>query len=287
VTLQTAETKAQTLIEALPWIRRYHGQTVVVKIGGEALENDRHAALLAEDLALLAHVGMRLMVVHGGGPQVTRAMTAAGLEPSFVGGLRVTDDNSMDVVRQVLIGSINSELVARLVRSGLQAVGLSGVDSDVLSATRTTGANGEDLGNVGVISDVKPHILVSLLDGGYTPVLASVAAGMDGGFLNINADAVAGAVAGALPAAKLVYLTNIEGLYGDLGDAETLISEIKSDDLAAMLGGLSSGMQPKAQGALAALDSGVDKVHILDGRVEHALLLEIFTDSGVGTQVIP
>jgi acetylglutamate kinase len=287
VTLEIAETKAQTLIEALPWIRRYHGQTVVVKIGGEALENDRHAALLSEDLALLALVGMRLLVVHGGGPQVSRAMAAAGLEPSFVGGLRVTDDSSMDVVRQVLIGSINSDLVARLVRSGLQAVGLSGVDGDVLSATRAAGINGEDLGNVGTISDVKPQILVSLLDGGYTPVLASVAAGDDGGFLNINADGVAGAVAGALPAAKLVYLTNIEGLYGDLGDTQSLISEIKRDDLAAMLPSLSSGMQPKAQGALAALYAGVDKVHILDGRVEHALLLEIFTDSGVGTQVVP
>jgi acetylglutamate kinase len=286
VSVQTAETKAQTLIEALPWIRRYRGQTVVVKLGGEALENDRQAALLAEDLALLALVGVRLLVVHGGGPQVSRAMTAAGIEPSFVGGLRVTDDTSMDVVRQVLIGSINSDLVARLGRAGLKAVGLSGVDGEVLRATKTSGVNGEELGNVGIVAEVRPEILMSLLDGGYTPVVASVATGENGGFLNINADAVAGAVAGALHAAKLVYLTNVEGLYGDLGDTESLISEIKKDDLADMVPGLSSGMRPKASGALTALESGVDKVHILDGRVEHALLLEIFTDSGVGTQVI-
>jgi acetylglutamate kinase len=286
VTLQMAETKAQTLIEALPWIRRYRGQSVVVKVGGEALEDDRQAAVLSEDLALLALVGVRLLVVHGGGPQVTRAMSAAGLEPSFVDGLRVTDASSMDVVRQVLIGSINSELVARLGRAGLQAVGLSGVDGDVLTAMKTTGVNGEDLGNVGSVTEVRPEILESLLDGGYTPVVASVATGTDGEFLNINADAVAAAVAGSLGAAKLVYLTNIEGLYGDLGDKDSLISEIKNDDLEAMLPGLSAGMRPKAMGALTALGSGVDKVHILDGRVAHALLLEIFTDSGVGTQVI-
>ena len=260
---------------------------MIVKVGGEALEDDRQASLLAEDLALLGLVGIRLVIVHGVGPQVSRAMNAAGVEPVFVGGLRVTDEQSIHVVRQVLIGSINSDLVARLCRAGLAAVGISGLDAGVLEASRTRGPAGEDIGRVGAISAVRPELVASLLERDYTPVVASVTADSEGGFLNVNADAVAGALAGAMSAAKLVYLTNVEGLYGDLGDEDSLIPELKSDDLAAMLPGLSSGMRPKAEGAVTALAAGVDKVHILDGRVEHALLLEIFTDQGVGTQVLP
>jgi acetylglutamate kinase len=214
-------------------------------------------------------------------------MRTAGIEPAFIGGLRVTDDASMEVVSRVLIGSINSDLVRRLCGAGLRAVGLSGVDAALIEATVAIGPGGEDLGRVGRVAVVRPELLGSLLAEGYTPVIASVALGDDGGTLNVNADAVAGAVAGALQAAKLVYLTNVEGLYGDLGDSGSLISELKRDELSSMASGLSSGMRPKAESSVQALDAGVGKVHILDGRTPHALLLEIFTDEGIGTQVLP
>ncbi len=282
-----ARGKAQTLIEALPYIRSYRNQVVVVKVGGAALDEERLAALVTEDLALMALVGIRLVVVHGGGPQVTEAMSAAGIEAEFIGGLRVTDDAAMEVVQRVLLGSINSTLVGRLQSSGLNAVGLSGSDGGLISAERRAGPRGEDLGRVGGVGDVRPDLLLSLLDEDYTPVLASIAPGGDGEQLNVNADAVAGAVAAALSAAKLVFLTNVEGLYRDLGDSGSLVSELKLDELRGMLTDLSEGMRPKAEAAAAALERGVAKVHILDGRVEHALLLEIFTEEGIGTQVLP
>jgi acetylglutamate kinase len=282
-----ASAKARTLVEALPYIRSYRGQTVVVKIGGAALDDARLASIVAEDLALMTLVGVRVLIVHGGGPQVSEAMTAVGLEPHFIGGLRVTTEEAMEVVRRVLVGSINADLVARLLAAGLSAVGLSGVDGNLLGAERAFGPAGEDLGRVGRVTRVDAHVLTSLLDNGHTPVIASIAPATDGGFLNVNADLVAGAIAGALHAAKLVYLTNVEGLYGDLGDAGSLISELKLSDLKAMSETLSEGMRPKASSAIAALDQNVGKVHILDGRIEHALLLEVFTDEGIGTQVLP
>lgn len=286
-TAQQAGTKAATLIEALPYIRSYRNQVVVVKIGGAALDDERLARLVAEDLALMALVGIRLVVVHGGGPQVSEAMTEAGLEPTFVDGLRVTDENAMELVRRVLLGSINSALVGRLQASGLNPVGLSGSDGGLLEAERIEGSAGQDLGRVGAVSTVRPNLVDSLLDDGYTPVVASIAPGADGKPLNVNADAVAGAIASALGATKLVFLTNVEGLYLDLGDAGSLVSELKLDELQSMVGDLSSGMRPKAQAAVNALASGVGKVHILDGRVEHAVLLEVFTEEGIGTQVLP
>jgi acetylglutamate kinase len=282
-----AATKAATLIEALPYIRSYRGETVVVKVGGEALDDAALAPLVAEDMALLALVGIRLIVVHGGGPQVSAAMLQAGVEPRFVGGLRVTDDASIELVRQVLVGSINTDLVDRLCRSGLEAVGLSGTDAHLLHAVRTTGPRGEDLGRVGRVVDVNAGLLHALMDDGYTPVIASVASGDDGDALNVNADSVAGAVAAGMTASKLVYLTSVEGLYRDLGDEGSLVSEIKLGEIKGMLEGLSAGMHPKAASAIEALESGVGKVHILDGRVKHALLLEIFTEKGIGTQVLP
>ena len=282
-----AASKASVLVEALPYIRTYRGRTVVVKIGGHALDDARLAALVAEDLALLAMVGIRLVVVHGGGPQVSSAMDRAGLEPTFVGGRRVTGEGTIAIVREVLVGSINSDLVGRLSRAGLSAVGISGADGGVLAAQKTTGPKGEDLGRVGAIASVGTRLIDSLLDEGHVPVVASIAADADGQPLNVNADEVAGAVAAALGAAKLVYLTNVEGLYRDLGDSDSLVSEMKGDELAAMLGDLSEGMRPKAASAVAALAGGVEKGHILDGRVEHAVLLEIFTEEGIGTQVLP
>lgn len=281
-TRAAAEAKAHVLAEALPYIRTYRGQTVVVKIGGEALDDEALARLVAEDMALLALVGLRLVVVHGGGPQVSAAMTAAGIEPQFVNGLRVTGADAIEIVAQILIGSINPKLVARLAAAGLSPVGLSGADASLLAAHPING-----LGRVGEVTSVAADVLESLLDDGYTPVIASVAPDSSGSLLNVNADVAAGAVAAALNAAKLVYLTNVEGLYRDLGDADSLVSEMKSSELASLLPELSAGMRPKASSAVEALSAGVQKVHILDGRVPHALLLEVFTDEGVGTQVLP
>ena len=282
-----ATTKARTLIEALPYIREYRNRVVVVKLGGEALDDPVSATNVAEDLALLTLVGVRVVVVHGGGPQISRAMEAQGLEARFVEGLRVTDDASMDVVQQVLIGEINARLVGRLNQAGAAAVGVSGMDASSLIAETTATSSGHSLGRVGTVVEVRPGYIASLLEQGFTPVVASVAPTRDGIAHNVNADAAAAAVAGALEAEKLVYVTNVEGLYRDLGDRDSLMSEIKSAELTALLPDLSSGMRPKAESALAAISSGVAKIHIIDGRVEHALLLEIFTPEGVGTQVLP
>jgi acetylglutamate kinase len=285
-TLDAAATKAKVLAEALPYIRTYRGATVVVKVGGEALDEPHLAGMVAEDLALLALVGIRIVVVHGGGPQVSEAMSAAGVEPRFVGGLRVTGDDAIEVVRRVLVGSINPDLVARLNAAGLQAVGLSGADGGLFVVERVLGPGGEDLGHVGSVASVKTAVLDDLLGRGYTPVVATVGPDPSGRPMNVNADPAAGAIAAALGAAKLVYLTNVEGLYRDLGDAGSLLSEMKVGELDELLADLSQGMRPKAESAVGALRNGVGKVHILDGRIEHALLLEIFTDEGIGTQVM-
>jgi acetylglutamate kinase len=282
-----AEVKAKTLVEALPYIRAYRGQTVVVKIGGAALEDARFAGLVADDLALMAFVGMRVIVVHGGGPQVSQAMAEAGIQPAFADGLRVTDEAAIDVVRRVLVGTINGDLVMKLCAAGLAAVGLWGGDGELIEATFLEPSSSRHLGRVGRVTQVRSALLHHLLDGGYTPVIASIAPGDDGRALNVNADAVAASIAGSVGAAKLVYMTNVEGLYRDLGDAGSLVSELKLDELSEMIGELSDGMRPKAGSAKQALEAGVGRVHILDGRVEHALLLEVFTNEGIGTQVLP
>ena len=280
-----AATKAATLLESLPYIRAWRNRTIVVKIGGQALDDPVLTALVADDLALLTLVGVHVVIVHGGGPQVSAAMRSAGIEPSFVGGLRVTDDEAIEIVRRVLVGSINNDLVSALGTAGVRAVGLSGADGQVIAASKLTSE--PDLGNVGEIISVRPDLVSVLVREGYTPVVASIAPGDDGGPLNINADEVAGRLASALEAEKLVFLTNVDGLYADFGDAGSLISELKAGELRTMAPDLSEGMRPKAASILAALDGGVGKAHILDGRVPHALLLEIFTDEGIGTQVLP
>ena len=281
-----AMTKARTLVEALPYIREYRNRVVVVKVGGEAVDDAASATRVAEDLALLSFVGVRVVVVHGGGPQISRAMQVRGLEPRFVDGLRITDDVSMEVVQQVLIGDINARIVGMLNQVGAAAVGVSGIDASCIVAEAVTSAGGRSLGRVGLVAEVKPAYLLSLLEQGFTPVVASVAPTSEGIVHNVNADAAAAGVAAALQAEKLVFVTNVEGLYRDLGDRGSLMSEIKRDELAALLPALSSGMRPKAGSALAAIDGGVAKVHIIDGRVDHALLLEIFTPEGIGTQVL-
>lgn len=283
----TGTDKARTLVEALPFIRSYRNRVVVVKLGGEPLDDPASAARVAEDVALLVMVGVRVVVVHGGGPQISRAMEQKGIAPRFLGGLRVTDNESMEVVEQILIGEINSRFVGRLNQAGISAVGLSGIDAGSMTAERLTGDEGEELGRVGGAVHVRTDYISSLLERDFTPVVASVAPDDAGMTLNVNADVAAASVAAALGAEKLVYVTNVPGLYRDLGDRGSLISELKSNDLAVLIPQLSSGMRPKAESALAAIQAGVSKVHILDGRVEHALLLEIFTPEGIGTQVLP
>ena len=284
---QAAGTKAATLVEALPYIRSYRNRVVVVKVGGEPIDDPHLATVFAEDVALLSLVGIHVVVVHGGGPQISREMRERGVVPEFRDGLRVTGDSAMEVVQRILVGDVNAELVRRLNEAGAAAVGVSGIDGTTIEAARVSCAGGGDLGRVGEVTTVRTALLTSLLDDGFTPVIAPVGVDPEAATLNVNADVAAAAVASALGADKLVYLTNVEGLYRDLGDATSLVSEMKRDDLAALAPNLSDGMRPKMESALAALDGGVAKVHVLDGRVEHALLLEIFTPDGVGTQVLP
>jgi acetylglutamate kinase len=285
--LETLQAKARVLHEALPWIRRFQGRTVVVKYGGNAMTDEGLRDSFVNDVALLRTVGVDLVVVHGGGPEISEAMRQMGKEPRFVDGQRVTDAETMDVVRMVLVGRVNKDLVGRLNRGGRLAVGLSGEDALLISATPRVDPAGRDLGFVGDVAAVDPTALRVLTAEGLIPVVAGVAAGPGGQAYNVNADAVAGALAAALGAEKVVYLTNVEGLYADLSDPGSLISRIDTGDLEAMLasGSVHEGMVPKLTGIAGALRGGVAAAHIIDGRVEHALLLELFTDHGVGTMI--
>lgn len=303
------QAKAAVLHEALPWIKRFAGHTVVIKYGGAAMapppaprngddqptaagERDPGAADLdsfVDDVALLRYVGVDLVVVHGGGPEISRAMEQLGKRPVFVEGQRVTDADTMDLVRMVLVGRINKTLVGRLNRHGRMAVGLSGEDGLLVTARPRRDPGGRDLGFVGDVETVDPTALRALTGVGLIPVIATVAAGPDGQPYNVNADAVAGAVAAALDAEKLVYLTDVEGLYRDLDDPASLYSRMTLAEVEELLagGGLQSGIIPKLRGVATALRSGVRSAHILDGRRRHALLLELFTDRGVGTMIGP
>jgi acetylglutamate kinase len=285
-TLLEAREKSGVLVEALPWFRAYRGKTVVVKIGGEPLKDEAVRANVVQDIALLVQVGVKVILVHGAGPQITEAMAGAGLKASFIEGLRVTDDDTMEIIVRELMGSINMDLVLALSRAGLSPVGMSGADGGILEAAVATTSTGQDLGRVGKITNVRADVLNHMLDGGFTPVVASLAPHSEGKLLNVNADEVADAVAAAVQAEKLAFLTNVDGLYENLGDGDSLISEITGAELGALLPRLSAGMVPKARSALNALDAGVQKVHLLDGRVPHVLLVEIFTDEGIGTQVV-
>ncbi|CAN5279197.1 acetylglutamate kinase [soil metagenome] len=288
---RTAQDKARVLREALPWITRWAGRTVVIKYGGNALSpgddgvGDAVAAAFAADVALLRRVGMRVVVVHGGGPQITALGQRLGLRPRFVRGRRVTDPATLDVVKMALLGQVNPRLVGLVAGAGARAVGLSGTDAGLIRARPVPG-----LGAVGEVAGVRAAVLRTLLDDGVVPVVATLGRGPDGAECNINADTVAGAVAVALDADKLIYLTDVPGLYESFGTADSqLLSEVGADRLRAMLatGSLRAGMVPKVESIVAALDGGVAHAHLLDGRVEHALLLEVFTDEGVGTMVVP
>jgi acetylglutamate kinase len=284
-----ATAKAGTLIEALPWLDRFHGETVVIKYGGHAMTAEDLRAGFAQDLVFLKHAGLRPVVVHGGGPQVTGHLDRLGIESEFTAGLRVTTEETIDVVRMVLNGKVNKDIVGLINRFGPYAVGLSGEDANLLTAERkyaTVDGTPVDIGLVGEITAVDASMVHALLDNGRIPVISSVAHGADGAVYNVNADTAAAALAVALGAAKLVVLTDVEGLYRDWPDSDEVISQLDADDLEKLLPSLSAGMIPKMEACLTAVKGGVPRAHVLDGRLTHAILLEIFTDSGIGTMVI-
>ncbi|HEX2851296.1 MAG TPA: acetylglutamate kinase [Acidimicrobiales bacterium] len=280
-----ATDKAAILANALPYIRRFHGKVVVVKYGGNAIGGSDELDLFAGDVVLMASVGMRPVVVHGGGPQIGELMDRLGKVSEFRDGLRVTDAETLDIARMVLVGKVNREIVAAINVHAPLAVGLSGEDASMLVASQRN----PDLGFVGDVENVDASMLERLLGQGLIPVIATIGVDEGGQAYNINADTAAGAIAEALRAEKLVYLTNIEGLRRDVADPGSLISTIGVDELAGMLdrGELEGGMIPKIESCVAAVRKGVGHAHILDGRLPHALLLEIFTNEGVGTMVSP
>ncbi|HHC08523.1 MAG TPA: acetylglutamate kinase [Actinobacteria bacterium] len=275
--------KARIFSEALPFIKAYRGKTVVVKYGGSAMVDEDLRSSFADDVAMLHYVGIRPVIVHGGGPHISRAMGQRGIEPQWIDGLRVTDAETIRVVQATLAGEINPDIVRLVNAHGSVATGLSGLDGNLFVAR----ARDERLGFVGEITHVDPGIVESLQAQGYVPVIAPLARGEDGRTYNLNADTAAGALAKALGAAKLVYLTDVEGLYRDLGDEDSLISQIDVAGLRALVesGSVSAGMLPKLRSCIEALEGGVERAHILDGRIQHALLLEIFTPEGIGTMV--
>jgi acetylglutamate kinase len=278
------------LVEALPWLKRFSGRTVVVKYGGNAMTSDELRTAFAEDVVFLRYAGVRVVVVHGGGPQISAHLDRLGIASEFRGGLRVTTPEAMEVVRMVLVGQVNSDVVALVNAHGPFAVGLSGEDAHLFTAEPV------DVGLVGDVVQVRPQVVQALLDAGQVPVVATVATGTDGQVYNVNADTAASALAVALGAEKLVVLTDVEGLYADWpatpsaggGAAGTdVISELTDADLEKLMPDLASGMVPKMEACLRAVQGGVPRAHVLDGRVAHSLLLELFTDEGVGTMVVP
>ena len=286
-----ASAKAATLIEALPWLNRFHGQIVVIKYGGHAMAEEELRLAFAQDLVFLRYAGLRPVVVHGGGPQITEQLGRLGVESTFTAGLRVTTPEAMQVVRMVLSGTVNKDIVGLINRHGPFAVGLSGEDARTFTAVRKMAVvDGEpvDIGLVGDIVATDPGAIGALLADGRIPVVSSVAAGRDDGEVyNVNADTAAAALAVALGAAKLVVLTDVAGLYRDWPSSAGVISELTAAELERLLPGLSAGMIPKMEACLTAVRGGVPQAHVLDGRLSHAVLLEIFTDSGIGTMVLP
>jgi acetylglutamate kinase len=281
--------KASILIEALPWLERYVGKTIVIKYGGNAMVDDALKTAFATDIAFLRTVGVKPVVVHGGGPQISSMLARLGIESEFRGGLRVTTPEAMDVVRMVLMGQVNRELVGLINSHGPLAVGFSGEDAGLFTAERKgVEINGHevDLGLVGEVSEVRPEAVIDLIDAGRIPVVATVAPDEDGLVHNVNADTAAGALAAALGAERLIMLTDVEGLYRDWPSSTEVIRQIAVDDLAAMLPSLSSGMIPKMEACVDAVRGGVPKATVIDGRIPHSLLLEIFTDEGNGTMVL-
>jgi acetylglutamate kinase len=273
-----------TLLEALPYIREFHGKTVVIKYGGAAMTDPQLKEEFARDVVLLKYVGMNPVVVHGGGPDITRYMERLGMEVRFVEGLRVSDEATVEVAKMVLVGKQNKDIVLRINRHGQPAVGLCGDDGLLFTVRKQLAAGNTDIGFVGQIEHVDADVLRHIA-ADYIPVIASVGADAEGNSYNVNADAAAAAVAEALGAFKIMFLTDVEGWRADPGDPSTRISEATADELRERLEGVSGGMRPKLEACLHALDSGVGHAHIVDGREPHSLLLELFTNEGIGTKL--
>jgi acetylglutamate kinase len=273
-----------TLLEALPYIREFHGKTVVIKYGGAAMTDPQLKEEFARDVVLLKYVGMNPVVVHGGGPDITRYMERLGMEVRFVEGLRVSDEATVEVAKMVLVGKQNKDIVLRINRHGQPAVGLCGDDGLLFTVRKQLAAGNTDIGFVGQIEHVDADVLRHIA-ADYIPVIASVGADAEGNSYNVNADAAAAAVAEALGAFKIMFLTDVEGWRADPGDPSTRISEATADELRERLEGVGGGMRPKLEACLHALDSGVGHAHIVDGREPHSLLLELFTNEGIGTKL--
>jgi acetylglutamate kinase len=283
--------KANVLIEALPYISKFRGRTIVVKYGGHAMDDERLRESFARDVILLKYVGLSPVIVHGGGPQIAQVLARMGITSRFASGLRITDDETMDVVEMVLGGTVNKEIVRVINRAGGRAVGITGKDGKLVRARKIAripadGAEGGvDPGRVGEVEEVAPEIVERLLDADFIPIIAPIGADADGVTLNINADPFAAKIAAALRAEKLVLLTDVEGVRDDRGQLLSTLTATEIDRLVAA-GAVGGGMIPKVACGLEALREGVRKVHIIDGRLEHALLLEIFTDTGIGTELV-
>ena len=288
--LAPAGEKAGVLVEALPWLERFHGATVVIKYGGNAMVDDELKAAFAQDMVFLRLAGLRPVIVHGGGPQISTMLDRLGMTGEFRGGLRVTTPDTLDVVRMVLVGQVGRELVGLINQHGPLAVGMSGEDAQLFTAARRTAlVDGEpvDVGLVGDVVSVNPDAVLDLINAGRIPVVSTVAPDADGVVHNVNADTAAGALATALGAEKLVVLTDVEGLYTNWPDRSSLVSRLDADELEELLPGLASGMVPKMEACLRAVRGGVPRAHVIDGRLAHSVLLEVFTSAGVGTMVLP
>ncbi len=273
-----------TLLEALPYIREFHGRTVVIKYGGAAMDDPRLRVEFARDVVLLKYVGMNPVVVHGGGPDITKYMERLQMPVEFIGGLRVSDADTVEVAKMVLVGKVNKDIVLRVNRHGQPAVGLCGDDGRLFQVETMSAPGGEDIGLVGKIVKVDVRVLHHVAQD-YIPVIASVGADRDGRSHNVNADEAAGAVARALRAYKVLFLTDVAGWLRDPADPGTVVSEASADEVEGSLGRISGGMRPKLQACLDAIHGGVTYAHIIDGRVPHSLLLELFTDAGIGTKI--
>jgi acetylglutamate kinase len=273
-----------TLLEALPYIREFHGKTVVIKYGGAAMEDSALREEFARDVVLLKYVGLNPIVVHGGGPDITAYMQRLGLPVEFVGGLRVSDEPTVEVAKMVLVGKVNTEIVLRINRHGQPAIGLCGDDGSLFRVSRRAAPGGEDIGFVGRIDHVDVDVL-NHVSSDYIPVVASVGADREGHSYNVNADEAAGAVAGALGAYKVIFLTDVPGWLRDPADPDSLIGQTDTAEIRSALDTLQGGMRPKLQACADAIGAGVSAAHILDGRLAHSLLLELFTDAGIGTKI--
>lgn len=278
--------KASILTEALPYIKKFSGITVVIKYGGAALVNEKIKSTIVKDIALMKFVGFKPVVVHGGGKDINKALEAVGIEPKFKDGLRVTDEPTMEVVQQVLAGKVNKDLTTELCLHGINAVGICGKDAGFMKVKKAM-PNGVDIGLVGEVTDVNTDLINTLVDNDFVPVISSIGVDEEGKSYNVNADYAAVSVAGALKAEKLVFVTDVAGIMRDVNDPDSVISVIKEDEVNKLIadGTISGGMLPKVQCCMAGVNAGVKNVHILDGRTAHCLILEIFTNKGIGTLI--